>query len=576
MTIIATSFIMIISFIVITYNLYLNNSKKLLEEENILQVKQTSKYITLVMDNIQHSLDIFVDDPSNQKYFHTINNHVGHGNYEFYSTISDIKSTISNIQSIIDGVTDIRVYLDANKVLISNSHGLLHNQEEQTYSLYEELYSHLQESNWFNGDDLQKLTHEDLSQSLVYSKPLYSLYTGELEGMIVVLYSKSTLFDMFESTSESNKVMVNKDNNMILNLKEHTATNQLLYIENWELHKDNEPYEVTHWVNHIGVKAPLPYTDWSIVSVNTIGLSHQEKKQLLQFVIVMIGAIALLAGVVIKKLHHSLFKRLDKLTTAMNTVSKGDLKVEIQDDTNDDLNYIIVNFNTMVSSLEESLQEIYHQKILQQEAELKALHNQINPHFIYNIFDNMNWMLQLNKLDELECLMDAVSQYYKSMLAYSKQVITIEGVKLQIENYLQIQSIRFTNKLTYSIEFNINSDYEILNYLLLPIVENAVNHGVEPSIHPCHISIKAWEDSHYIYFHIVDSGVGIHPEKLNQIYKLMESEKVVTGNRYYGLVNIYTRLKGLYKDEATLDIESLQRGIGVTIKIPIRECDHNV
>ncbi|MDF2988449.1 MAG: sensor histidine kinase, partial [Eubacterium sp.] len=216
--------------------------------------------------------------------------------------------------------------------------------------------------------------------------------------------------------------------------------------------------------------------------------------------------------------------------------------------------------------------ELYEQKLLQKDAELKLLQSKINPHFIYNIFDNMNWLIQLERYQELEVLVDSVSDYFKKSLNAGRDFITVSDTLEQLKSYVQIQLIRFKNRFTCQFDFDDEIlDINIPNFMLQPLLENAICHGIEPKAEESHIQIKGIRIEERIFFTVEDDGVGIDPERIQNIITFLESNQPESDN-YFALANINKRIKLYYGEEFGLTVRST-RGMGtkVTVIIPAKE-----
>src|SRR5690606_17705973 len=127
--------------------------------------------------------------------------------------------------------------------------------------------------------------------------------------------------------------------------------------------------------------------------------------------------------------------------------------------------------------------DIYQKDINEKDAQLRALRAQINPHFLYNTLDAINWMAQFGKTDEVSKMTIALSRLLKSSIQNKREFITLEEEMKYIEDYMTIQKIRFQDKVTYDIHISSNVKRCLVAKLILqPIVENAMIHRIEKKI----------------------------------------------------------------------------------------------
>ena len=270
------------------------------------------------------------------------------------------------------------------------------------------------------------------------------------------------------------------------------------------------------------------------------------------------------------------YKKLEKLIKFMKEVEKGIFDLTIVHSDNDEFGYIYNSFNRMVSRIKELFEKLYAQMVEQKNAELKLLQYKINPHFIYNIFDNMNWLIELGKYDELGELVGHVSSYYKRSLNVGKDFISIANTKKQLESYIEIQKIRFGDRFNSFINFDDSiKDICIPNFILQPIVENAICHGIEPKDEGGIVNIKGNKIADNIVFVVEDNGVGIKSDLLKKINDVLNTENDESCE-YFAVSNINKRIKLFYGNSYGLSINSIeQEGTMVKIIIPFTAISNN-
>ena len=196
----------------------------------------------------------------------------------------------------------------------------------------------------------------------------------------------------------------------------------------------------------------------------------------------------------------------------------------------------------MLFRVNEVMKAYYDAQAREQEALMAALQAQVNPHFLYNTLDAINWVAIKNNNMEISQMLSLLARYFRLSLGMGKSIVTI-GEELElIKVYMKIQEFRFANKITitYDIEEGI-ADYLLPKMTMQPILENAIIHGIcKNSIENGHIDIRICKEYDKIYIQITDDGAGTDNETLNHCIHTAR-----TGNKHtrsgYGLHNVHER-----------------------------------
>lgn len=182
---------------------------------------------------------------------------------------------------------------------------------------------------------------------------------------------------------------------------------------------------------------------------------------------------------------------LQKLSEAITEVAAGDFEQQVEVTTHDEIGEVAQCFNTMVCSIRELIEQNYVITLQEKESELAALQAQINPHFLYNTLDSLYWQaMEAGNEDVAESIL-ALSQLFRLVLNQGKREVMVSHEIELVSRYLQIQKMRFTKRLEYSIEVDpaINRA-KIPKLILQPFVENAIVHGFENMNVPCSLTVS--------------------------------------------------------------------------------------
>lgn len=227
-------------------------------------------------------------------------------------------------------------------------------------------------------------------------------------------------------------------------------------------------------------------------------------------------------------------------------------------------------FNNMIEDLKKSHSQRNLLEKEKRDAEFKTLQSQINPHFLYNTLDTISWKaLEYEDMEVYE-MVSSLSDFFRISLSKGEDFIKLKDEVKHVKSYLDIQKIRYKNKL----DFNIYLDKRlikapIVKMLLQPIVENSIFHGLKEKRYFGEIKISILKDNNCILINVFDNGVGVEKEKLERINLNIKESSY---KESYGLFNINERLMLIYGDGYSFKIRSKKNKFTlVTLKIPINK-----
>ena len=222
-------------------------------------------------------------------------------------------------------------------------------------------------------------------------------------------------------------------------------------------------------------------------------------------------------------------------------------------------------FEHLTGRLRQEIEEKEAANTKEREAELRTLQAQINPHFLYNTLSMINWKALECGADELSETVLTLSTFYRTALSKGSDIVTLEQELTNVKAYISIRLFMSNNG--FDVEYDVDEDAGscgVIKLLLQPIVENAIDHGIEN----CdgrrgrlRITVKRVENS--LYIEVADNGVGMSPEQCESI--LSEASDG------YGLKNVNSRLQFYFGKDCGLHIESVVgKGTVVSIRgIPV-------
>lgn len=296
-----------------------------------------------------------------------------------------------------------------------------------------------------------------------------------------------------------------------------------------------------------------------------------------RIILIFLGIIIVIFSLTVILLYSSNFtSSVKNIVKAMNMVQKGDLSVQVQLKRKDEIAIIGDNFNKMVQTLDELLNKVAAQGIYinevtrkHKEAEIKALQAQINPHFIYNTLDCINWMAIDKEEYEISHMLKSLASILRYTISNIDIMVKVREEIEWLEQYVYLQQVRFNNCFDYEVEVDQRVyDYYIYKLLLQPFIENSIIHGFEGCKNGGKLLVKVTLiDEDYLVFHIEDNGKGISKNKLENIRKKISSNYDVI-DESIGISNVYNRMRMYYGDRGKLEIFS-EENVGTTVLLYI-------
>lgn len=324
---------------------------------------------------------------------------------------------------------------------------------------------------------------------------------------------------------------------------------------------DQETYDVFGQYNGL--------TGWKTYSVVAVQDIFPQAAQL-RGTIAMIVMLAVFAGLVaVTVLSCSITAPIRELSNAMKQVEQENFDIEIQSRRKDEIGHLITSFHYMVGKIRQLICEVYQKKIEQKNAEIRALQAQINPHFLYNTLDSINWMLIERDEQDISDVVISLGEILRYAVGGQNHLVPLGSEARYIESYLFIQKNRLEDRLNYQWELAEDTlDVLVPRLIMQPIVENAVIHGIEPLKKGGVILMKAWIEKEMLLIRVTDNGRGMNQEELEALREKISGTDEIEN---IGMRNIQRRMELTYGQEQAMEIESVQ-GEGATITLRMKVC----
>lgn len=308
-------------------------------------------------------------------------------------------------------------------------------------------------------------------------------------------------------------------------------------------------------------------TNWKIVNIIPENDLYKSITTLSTTTIIITIFLVLIAMLFVVLFSRQIIGPIKKLVLLMKLIEKGDFNVKIKFRNRNELGQLAKTFNSMARKVDKLVNEVYLDKIAQKELELQMLQNQINPHFLYNTLESIHMMAEINDDEETSIMARALGRILRYGISRKHETVTIKQELDNLKDYILLQKIRFSD--IFEIKIDVEEalyNYVIVKLILQPIVENAINHGLEDKLSGGLIKVIGYQIDNILIFEIIDNGKGMTEEMVikmnNYISDLDNSLKSI------GLKNVNRRIKLHYGNDYGIEIVSVE-GTGTSVKITL-------
>ena len=294
------------------------------------------------------------------------------------------------------------------------------------------------------------------------------------------------------------------------------------------------------------------------------------------FLLLLVFIIAALTGLfyfIVKKILRQFYA----ITDVVHDVQHGDMDVRISNCGKDEFGVLGKELNEMLDQIQKLLDENIKRETLMKDSQIRALQNQINAHFIYNVLESIKMMAEIDEKYEISDAVTSLGKLLRYSMRWNSQTVTVAEEVDYIKNYLALINLRFD----YEIYLSMNMPEEIWKQeipkmSLQPIIENAIYHGIEELAEDTSIYMKGIieeeaDGSYSCSIKITDSGCGMKEAQVEELQKKINGEMEASGGagNGIGLKNVQDRIRISFGQNYGLTIASEEgRYTQVVVKIP--------
>jgi len=412
---------------------------------------------------------------------------------------------------------------------------------------------------------IEKNRHERV---LSISKAVYS---GDKKvGYIIVDLYQEHFSEIFISESNADRFNIIIDENLLtlFSLPEHVQDSVLESISN-KINIGNKFFSLFENENmpFLFSSFQSKNTGLYIVGVQALSPLINTLKMVIFPFLLLVLITTLISSILAFFIARSFSQPLYEVIECVQKVEKGDFSARTNINRNDEFAILGKSVNTMILKIRELISNITQKERSLRVAEMEALQAQIHPHLIFNTLEMIKWNIRLNNPEEASHIVIQLAKLLRQGIDNKDEKVTVsEEIKI-VEIYLDIQKHRFEDKLNIKIDIDPGiKEVLIPKYIIQPVVENSMVHGLQNKIGNGFVNIKGYGIDGYLYIEITDNGVGI---KKNMIQNILE------GNEGYGskinstgLRNVLKRIQLYYGNECGLFIESnINQGTKIVLKM---------
>lgn len=293
----------------------------------------------------------------------------------------------------------------------------------------------------------------------------------------------------------------------------------------------------------------------------------------IMFIVISLAAI-LFSSMLIFYIVRRIGSSVALITAGIDQVKGGNLDVSVALQSKDELGQIASNFNDMTGKVRDLVQEVTEAKDKQKNAEIRALEAQINPHFLYNTLDSINWMAIEKEEYEISRMLRNLGVILRYSVGRSNQMASVTEVADWLEKYISLQQMRFNQSFQFAISVGEDARPVMIYKLLLqPFVENAIIHGFKGMERGglLRVDIFLSETGERLNIIIEDNGKGM-PRETAQSFNVREQAVKDEGGSI-GLHNAFARMDMYYGKEASWNVNSIEgMGTVITLTLPAGGC----
>ena len=555
----------VIPFIVLSIMFYSNTLKNIREEialENSYIFDNSVNIIDRTLMEVDTLSSSLASNESTQLY--TINN----VSTDSFKTISRLAKTLPIIYRYIDS---IYIYSEPTDTVImdNNSIPLSDLSDTDWISAYHAVTSP-------KGTIIPRSKNNVYPQLITIIKPIY--VADEKKGAIIMNINTQSIYNsmlyqqykdgrLFFLVNADNKIIISSELSYFNTYPDNIGLNTLTI----ESNPKNSVYEIND-KNYVVLSGDSSISDYKYISAYPLELYEHKlstmKLQIIGILLLLMIIIFILAYVASVRSYSPLNEIISFLDNSQPPADS------IEEEDKNELMYIINSIQTHINDKTKMAEILEERMKLLRKSQYDMLQTQINPHFLYNTLETINWMAynMSNSENPVSKSLINLASFFRNTLT-SGYFVSIENEIKYTKEYVNILALRYGD--LFDIEWDIDESilsYTIIKICLQPIIENAVYHGIKQKNDKGLIKIKGLCDDNNIILIVSDDGIGIEKDALDELNKTLSETSFTNEKSHIGLSNVNQRIKIIFGDSYGIHVEStVGVGTDVYVTIPKKE-----
>ncbi|WP_198543804.1 cache domain-containing sensor histidine kinase [Petroclostridium xylanilyticum] len=369
---------------------------------------------------------------------------------------------------------------------------------------------------------------------------------------------------------EGNVLFSNQINLVASNIKNTEMFAKMLKDNSYffEIDTDGKKSLIVHKISY--------KTGWRIIEVVPMFQIEEQLRIVANTTILLIVGTMLISGFLSFYLSGNFTRPIQILVRQVNEIAKGNFNYSITLNSSNEISELGKSITKMATDIQNLIHQSLRKEKEKREVEIKMLQNQINPHFLYNTLNSIKWMAAMQGAQGIKKMVGCLGRLLKAVLGDMNEKITLSEELDILEDYIHIQKIRYKGKVNFEKKLQDENLQRCLvpKFILQPIVENSIFHGIEPKNGTGNILLSVQKDGGDLKLEIWDDGVGISKEKITSILEKDNDSGSGRGIKGIGLSNIHQRIKLMYGEQYGLLFESIEdKYTKVTVRLPVVFCE---
>lgn len=501
-----------------------------------------------------------------------VNKVIQKGLYEYekatYVEKADFKNQIDQIVipklSSYPYIRDIKIVNLANEVVYQ--HGYLLNDESHVQKMTDSIEKMGGQVQCF----MQPIYGENY---VILSKTVYSSYNQEKVGYMIMVLKEEALKKVYEHMNFGEGAgiyLIDQNKNILSSQFERSSfLSEAIVEEVRACQEQGKRYFTTHKNYEQMLMIPKLIKHYDVQLVATIPYKYllKEMMLILRQMMLIIVVCSILCMIIAKRICKSIIEPLKKLKKYIYASMEEKFKTTLVDDSPDELGMLSRNYVQMIEEMQEMITTIKENEKERRELEINMLQAQINPHFLFNTLNSLRWIAMMSGANSVSEGILALSCLLKNTIIQKNEYISIESELENVQNYMLIQKLRYGDSFKVTVEAEETLlKCQTLKFILQPIVENAILHGIRDDQSVLQIKITLKQEDSYLVFEVTDDGKGFDM----QVLETATAKDVKLSG--IGIHNVRDRIKLHFGEQYTTKICSqIGKGTVVTLHIPKME-----